>query len=142
MPETTVKQQNLPCRAVALLLRDRHGRVLLTQKGDGWDVTVFDLLVAGHSHEETARHMLRQGWGLDGPLRLLGLIPPVPEGPNSFTWLYEARIATPLAKEVARDTERHLLADHDELQGLEAHFATLFTPLLLRLVRDGLPQST
>ncbi|MBQ9407303.1 MAG: NUDIX hydrolase [Desulfovibrio sp.] len=139
MPVLSVQEQHLPCKAVGLLLRDRSGRFLLTHRQEvGWDVSSFDLLRAGHSHEQTASELLHGDWGQEGCVHALGLVSPDPGGSPTFTYLYEARIPTTLAHNAARDAASHLLVDYDELHGLTANFASIFSPLLCKAVQAGL----
>ncbi|MDO5484366.1 MAG: NUDIX hydrolase, partial [Desulfovibrionaceae bacterium] len=63
MPATTVARQELPHRAVAVLLRDNAGRFLLKQtSGQGWDFSSHAALPAGQANEDLARALLWQDW--------------------------------------------------------------------------------
>ncbi|SDF37588.1 NUDIX hydrolase [Desulfovibrio legallii] len=134
-----VQRQGLPHRAVALLLRDKNGRALLTHWPErGWGVSAYARATAGQAFEDCARALLLEA-GLDptGRVRPLGLAPPCPESRNAFVAFFEARLPLSLAMAGARNAERHLLADYDELRGMAAHFGELLSPLLRVAVQAG-----
>lgn len=139
MQKENVLRQNLTCRAVALLLRDREGRTLLRRVGSIWDFSSRAFLAAGQSHEELARDLLRQDWQQEGRrLHLLGLCQPAADAANSFTAVHEARIPSALLRQLGADPTSHLLLDHDELLGVTHHLGDIFSPLLLQALREGL----
>lgn len=82
----SVLRQGLPHRAVALLLRDKNSRALLTFWPElGWGFSAYARVPAGQAFEDCARDLLRaDGW-----------TPPAAYCP--WAWLRPARkAATPL----------------------------------------------
>lgn len=132
MSERDVLGQKLKHRAVALLLRDKAGRALFTQRqGYGWDFSSYAVVYAGQAYEAVARTLLQQDWHQGGRrLTLLGVCPAHENGARAFTAVYEVRMPVPLLSLLAADRSRHLLLDHDEIQGLERSMSEMFSPLL------------
>lgn len=137
-----VTGQQLPSRAVGLLVRDRQGRFLLTRQSDArWGLPALTPLPAGQSHEELATDLLRTHWRQEGRVALQGLLPPAPPTRCAFLYVYATRLATSLAAAVARVPDTQLLVTPDELHGLARHFPALLSPLWHSLLQAGfLPQ--
>lgn len=134
-----VLRQQLLHRAVALLVRDRKGRALLTQRQNyGWGMSSFGRLRAGISSESKAQEMLLKDLRQSGPVLQLGIAQPGMESLNCFVYLFEARVSAAVADEAVRNADNHMLVDYDELRGLGTHFGELLSPFLRMLVQKGL----
>ena len=131
MPDEDVLRQRLPHRTVALLVRDKNGRALLTRSGRGWCFSSYGRVPAGMSCECRVRELLLNHWGHEGKqVSALGLIPPGPENDVTFLNLFTARLPRAIIAVRAADRDRHLLVDRDELKGMGTHFADLLSPLM------------
>ena len=139
MRNEDVLRQKLLHRAVALLVRDRQGRALLTHRqGLGWGFSSFGRLPAGQSSELMAQQLFSDDWRHDGRVLPLGVCPPGAENFNAFVALYEGRMPAALANAAVRDPDRHMLVDYDELRGIGVHFGELLSPFLRVAVQAGL----
>lgn len=135
--EAEALRQRLAHRAVALLVRDRRGRALLAWRPWGWGFSSFRRLTAGCAAAWQAGDLLLAEWQQHGRVLPLGILPPESRL-HAFAYLFEARVSAACAAMAARDTERFLLADYDELRGLNAGFGDMLSPLLRAAVAAGL----
>ena len=131
MPDESVIRQHLAHRAVALLVRDKSGRALLTRSSQGWCFSSYGRVPAGMSCEDRAQEILLNDWGHEGKqISALGLMAPGSENPATFLSLFTARLPRTIIATRAADRDHHLQVDRDELKGLGTHFADLLSPLM------------
>lgn len=138
MPKEDVLRQHLPHRTVVLLVRDRFGRALLTLSDKGWGFSSYGHVPAGMACESYAQELLDQEWGQEGGrLACLGFMPPSTENGQTFLHLYTACLPRSVINSRVAARDRHLLVDRDELQGLEAHFEELLSPIMRAAIVGG-----
>ena len=138
MAKEDVLRQCLPHRAVALLVRDRRGRALLTLGEQGWGFSSYGQVAAGMSCESSAQDILFHEWSQEGGrLACLGLMPPSASTGLSFLHLYTASLTHSIIKARAMARDRHLLVDQDEMKGLGAHFGDLLSPVMYAALEGG-----
>lgn len=138
MAKQDVLRQGLPHRAVALLVRDRSGRALLTLGEQGWGFSSYGQVAAGMSCERSAQNILFQEWSQEGGrLACLGLMPPSNSNSLTFLHLYTANLQRSIINARALMRDRHLLVDQDELKGLGAHFSDLLSPAMRAALEGG-----
>ena len=138
MAKEDVLRLHLPHRTVVLLVRDRTGRSLLTLSEQGWSFSSYGHVPAGMACENCAQELLFQEWGQEGGrLTCLGLMAPSEENGQTFLHLYTACLPRSIITSRAAARDRHLLVDQDELQGLEAHFGDLLSPIIRAAIGSG-----
>lgn len=139
MPDQTVMRQKLRHRRVALLLGERTGKYLLTYRNaDGWGLSSVDVLPAGRSCIHRAEELLLRDWSHEGRLRRYGTLPACPETGFAIVEVFGAKLPASLTGFALRTPDRHMLADPQELHGLDTHFGDLLSPLLRMTIQTFL----
>lgn len=143
MPETLLLRQGLRHRAVALLLRDPAGRMLLRpHPRNGWEFSSLALPRAGEAAEDCCRRLLGTDWGLGTATpRLLRRADACAETGMAFLTLFEARVSAAAARALAApgaaQPEGLPLLDAIELTGLARQEEPLLSPLLRHAALSG-----
>ena len=142
LPEAALLRQGLRHRAVALILRDSRGRMLLRPGQAGWDFSSWALPQAMEAAEDCCRRFLEADWGLTGAApRILRRVEACAETAMAFLTIFTARITPAAARELAAPgvlvPEGLPLLDDIELAGVAAQEPPILAPLLLTAVRAG-----
>lgn len=143
LPEALILRQKLCHRAVALLICDHAGRVLLQPRpGIGWDLSSFALPLAAEASEDCVCRLLREEWKLQEPVpRIINRLEACAETGMAFLTLFSARISSAKARHLASPGVIALdglpLVDAIELAGLAEQSPPLLSPMLLQAVRFG-----
>lgn len=143
LAEESILNQGLRHRAVALLIRDHAGRLLLRPQPDAcWGFSSFALPLPGEASEDCARRLLAEEWKLpELAPRPICRVDACAETGMAFLTLFEARIsstqATALATPGKACPDGLPLVDAIELAGLADQEPPLLSPLLLEAVRSG-----
>jgi 16S rRNA (adenine1518-N6/adenine1519-N6)-dimethyltransferase len=94
-----VHGNNLPHRAVHILIFDQAGEVYLQQRSRWkdrhplkWDSSAAGHVAAGESYEKTARRELEEELGINVPLEKLLKLPASARTEREFIWLYRGKI--------------------------------------------------
>ncbi len=119
MPAREILAQNLPHRAVAVILRDSAGHLVLRNDAGALDFASRGILPAGMASEDFCRRLLHEDWALAaGALRRLGLARPLMANTGAFTYIFEAVIPPAVASRVAATYDNAILVDDIELKSL------------------------
>lgn len=140
LPEAVLLRQGLRHRAVALILRDSAGRMLLRPGAAGWDFSSRALPQAMEAAEDCCRRLLEAEWRLpELTPRLLRRVDACAGTGMAFLTLFTARIAAAAARELAAPGALAPgglpLLDAVELAGIAGQEPPILAPLLLHAVR-------
>jgi isopentenyl-diphosphate delta-isomerase len=139
MSPEQVHLQGLRHRGFLLLLKDRHGRLVLRRLPSEhplhpgkWDVTGSGHVGADEAAEEAAERLLPDAAAeLRHELRHAGTLEEGAGTGNELVEVYEAELPEQAAQALARDLA-FLLVDSDELQSLASSYPEQLSPDLLR----------
>lgn len=143
MSEEHLLRQGLRHRAVALLLRDGAGRMLLRpHPRSGWEFSSLALPWAMEAAEDCCRRLLETDWALRATSpRLLRRVDACAETGMAFLTLFETRISAAAARAFAAPgvitPEGLPLLDGIELAGLARQEEPLLSPLLRHAALSG-----
>lgn len=140
MSPEQVHLQGLRHRGFLLLLKDRHGRLVLRRLPSEhplhpgkWDVTGSGHVGADEAAEEAAERLLPAASAdLRHGLRHAGALEDGAGTGNEIVDIYEAELSEQTALALARDLA-FLLVDPDELQSLVSSYPEQLSPDLLRV---------
>lgn len=127
----TVASQNLPHRAVGVILRAPGGRMLLRRQSSGlFCLSAFAILPAGGAAEDFRAELLKNRWGLENARVFREIhMPPLPANGNAFTTIFTVGISAAFAAD-AEHPDENLLVDPTEFTALIKYENTL-SPLAI-----------
>ena len=140
LPEASLLRQGLRHRAVALILRDGAGRMLLRPGPAGWDFSSRALPQAMEATEDCCRRLLEAEWRLAGLApRVLRRVDACAETGMAFLTIFTARVTEATARVLAAPgalaPEGLPLLDAVELAGIAGQEPPVLAPLLRHAVR-------